>query len=477
MAKSSAINYKEIGFRCGIEAHQQLDGKKLFCSCPTTNSRKGDDVRITRRLRAVIGETGEVDPAAAFEMAKAKSISYIGNRTESCLVEIDEEPPHPINKDAVKTALMAAKLLNAKPVDEIQVMRKTVIDGSNVSGFQRTALVAVNGFIETSKGKVGITSVCLEEEACQKVSEDKGSITYRLDRLGIPLIEIATSPDIKDNEHAKEVAEKIGMILRSTGRVKRGIGTIRQDVNVSIKGSSRVEIKGFQELKIMPAVIENETRRLMSLKEKNKPEVRKFNPDGTTEFMRPMPGAARMYPETDVVPIRPELADVESVELIEDKVSRLESMGIGKDLAALAVRKGKHSFIEEQSARFKSLKPAFIAETVCTSDSIIKKQFSIDVSPSEEDFEEIFSSLESERIAKESVLEILKQKKPVKSIIKSYELMPDSELEKELDKIISENKGAPFQAIIGKAMAKLRGKASGRKISEILAKKAGQAKA
>ncbi len=166
------IDYEKLGFKCGIEAHQQLEGNKLFCSCPTTNSRKGDDIQIFRKLRAVIGETGEVDKAAAFEMAKAKTYHYVGNREESCLVEIDEEPPHSINPEAVKTALIIAKLLNAKVVDEIQVMRKTVVDGSNTTGFQRTALVAMNGYVETPKGKVGIESICLEEEACQKVKDD-----------------------------------------------------------------------------------------------------------------------------------------------------------------------------------------------------------------------------------------------------------------------------------------------------------------
>jgi Glu-tRNA(Gln) amidotransferase subunit E-like FAD-binding protein len=464
-----ALNYKELGFRCGIEAHQQLEGLKLFCSCPTTNSRKGEDIKVERKLRAVIGETGEVDKAAAFEMSKGKKINYIGNRKEACLVELDEEPPHEINKEAVETALVIANLLNAKVVDEIQVMRKTVVDGSNTTGFQRTALVAYDGYIETSKGKVRIPTICLEEEACQKVSEDKDSITYRLDRLGIPLIEIATEPDIVDNEHAKETAEKLGMILRSTGKVKRGIGTIRQDVNVSIKGSSRVEIKGFQELKLIPKVVETEVKRLMGLKEKNKPEVRKFNPDGTTEFLRPMPGAARMYPETDVVPLMPEEAEVD-VELIEDRIKKIEKLGIGKDLAGFSVKQHKDKLILDSAKKYKKIKPTFIAETVCTSPKQVKNQFNVDINPTEEDFTIIFDELEKDKIAKESVLEILKENKPVKDVISKYELMSDAELEKELKKIVSENKGMPFNALIGKAMGKLRGKASGKKIAEALKK-------
>ncbi|MBW2995128.1 Glu-tRNA(Gln) amidotransferase subunit GatE, partial [Candidatus Woesearchaeota archaeon] len=281
MAKE--INYKELGFKCGIETHQQLEGKKLFCDCPTLNIREGGEIKVLRKLRAVIGETGEIDKAAAEASAKGKSFHYLGDSKDVCLVDIDEEPPHPINQEAVKTVLIVAKLLNAKIVDEIQVMRKTVVDGSNTSGFQRTALVAYDGYIKTSKGKIRIPTIFLEEEACQKLKETKDSVSYRLDRLGIPLIEIATEPDIVDNEHAKETAEKIGMILRSTGRVKRGIGTIRQDINVSIKKRKRVEIKGVQNLGLIAKTIEQEIKRQRGLIEENekfKSEVRKALPDG-----------------------------------------------------------------------------------------------------------------------------------------------------------------------------------------------------
>ena len=263
------MNYKELGFKCGIEIHQQIEGKKLYCNCPTANLRTTKaDIHFERKLRAVVGETGEIDKAAKHEMEKSRDYIYEGDSKDCCLIDMDEEPPQPINKDAVNTTLQVALMLKAKIVDEIQVMRKTVIDGSNTTGFQRTALVAYDGIVETSKGKVIVESICIEEEASQVIERNENETKYRLDRLGIPLIEIATDPSIQDNEHAKEVAEKIGMILRSTGKVKRGIGTIRQDVNVSIKGKNRVEIKGFQEIKSMPQVMENEVQRQMELKEK-----------------------------------------------------------------------------------------------------------------------------------------------------------------------------------------------------------------
>lgn len=215
------MNYQKLGFKCGLEIHQQLEGLKLFCNCSTLNLRDSlPDIVFERRLRAVAGETGEIDLAAKHEMAKLKKYIYEGDSKDCCLVEMDEEPPHPINPDSVDTALQVALMLKAKIVDEIQIMRKTVVDGSNTTGFQRTALIAYNGVIETSKGHVRIPTICLEEEACQKIEEKEGHTKYRLDRLGIPLLEIATDIDIIDGEHAKETAEKLGMILRSTGKVK-----------------------------------------------------------------------------------------------------------------------------------------------------------------------------------------------------------------------------------------------------------------
>ena len=320
-----AIDYNKLGFNSGIEIHQQLEGKKLFCDCSTLNSSKEPDIKVIRRLRAVAGETGEVDIAAKHEMKKDKQMIYVSSSEDTCMVEYDDEPPHKINQRALNITLQISKLLNAKIVDEIQVMRKTVVDGSNTSGFQRTALVAKDGHIETSKGKVRIANICLEEEAAQKAKADDNSITYRLDRLGIPLIEIGTEADIKDAEHAKEVAAFLGMALRSTGGCKRGIGTIRQDVNISIKGHPRVEIKGFQDIKSIVKTIDNEVQR-QSKEKKGESHVRKANSDFTTTFLRPMPGAARMYPETDVAPIKitkERLKKIDSVELISDKTEKL----------------------------------------------------------------------------------------------------------------------------------------------------------
>jgi len=257
--------------KCGIEIHQRLATKhKLFCNCRTVLDEAPAKNTVRRRLAAVSGELGVLDPAAKFEAQRKREFAYLLPENSACLVDTDEEPPSKLNPEALETALQVAKMLHSTVVDEMFVMRKTVVDGSAVSGFQRTALVALGGYIETSFGKVGIQTVCIEEESSGIVSnpDSKGAdakaagpITYRLDRLGIPLVEIATDPDIKSGAQAKEAALKIGTMLRSTGKVQRGIGTIRQDLNVSVLGGNRVEVKGAQELDVLDKIVDNEARR------------------------------------------------------------------------------------------------------------------------------------------------------------------------------------------------------------------------
>jgi len=250
-------------FKCGVEIHQRLDSHKLYCNCYSNPSSAGGSAHgalFKRGLRAVAGELGGVDRAARFQAGLGKTHEYFAPYGECCLVECDDEPPREMNREALAQALRVAKSLEMECVDEVRVMRKTVVDGSAVSGFQRTALIALTGTLETSRGPVGVDSLCLEEESAAITPEG-----YRLDRLGIPLIEIATAPDIKDGVHCREVCEKIGLLLRSVARVQRGIGSIRQDVNVSIEGGARVEIKGVQDLKALPELVDNEVKRQEAL--------------------------------------------------------------------------------------------------------------------------------------------------------------------------------------------------------------------
>lgn len=295
------------GLKAGLEVHQQLDTKtKLFCGCPTRLRDPSErSVEFLRLLRPTAGEAGEVDAAALEEFRRARRFRYLGYDT-TCLVECDEEPPRELNPEALEIALQAALLLGMEPVEEVHVMRKVVIDGSNTTGFQRTALVATGGGVETPSGRVGLATLCLEEDAAAIVAREGDTVTYSLDRLGIPLVEIATEAQIHSPAQAREVARHIGMVLRSTGRVKRGLGTVRQDVNVSVPGGARVEIKGVQQLDLVEKVVASEAERQARLLREGgtvPAETRRALEDGTTEYMRPLPGAARMYPETDVRPV------------------------------------------------------------------------------------------------------------------------------------------------------------------------------
>ncbi len=259
--------------KAGLEIHQQLDpgnqlgvtGRKLFCRCPCVLREESPDVVVRRFLRPVASELGERDIISEAEASKKKTFVYEAYSDSTCLVEIDEEPPKSLDSDALETALIISRSLNCKILPEINTMRKAIIDGSCPSGFQRTALVARDGFVEVSGKRIRIESVCIEEDAGRMIASGDNSATFRLDRLGIPLVEITTAPDISSPEEAKEVAGRIGLLLRMTGRVGRGLGTIRQDINISADGGARVELKGVQNLGEIPLIVEREIARQEAL--------------------------------------------------------------------------------------------------------------------------------------------------------------------------------------------------------------------
>ena len=257
------MDYKVLGLKVGIEIHQQLNTGKLFCECQTEFSDEHHK-EFVRHLRPTQSEMGEIDRAALEESERKLHFRY-QTVPHSCLVEADEEPPHDANKRAIEATLEMSCLLCMTPVDEIHFMRKIVIDGSNTGGFQRTALVSLRGQVQVAGKNVGVATLCLEEDAARKISEQGSEVTFRLDRLGIPLIEIATDPVITTPEEARLVAERLGSLLRATKKVRRGIGTIREDINISISGGARVEIKGAQDLRLLHVYVEEEVKRQLTL--------------------------------------------------------------------------------------------------------------------------------------------------------------------------------------------------------------------
>ena len=606
------VNYEKFGLRCGLEIHQQLNTRKLFCSCPSALRDDTPHFVVRRNLRAVSGEMGEVDVAAAYEMLKENEFDYEGYSDTTCLVEFDEAPPNPLNREALVAVLQASMLLNARPVDEIQVMRKTVVNGSNTAGFQRTALVAKNGFVETREGMVRVPTVCIEEEAARPMKKGENIVTYRLDRLGIPLIEIATDPDIKTPEQCREVAERLGMIVRSTGKAKRGIGTIRQDINVSIAGGSRVEIKGAQELNLIPRIVELEIIRQNNLIEIKKElekrfarktkiipkdatkifahtdseiikralaaaggaviaipvpffskligkevqpgkrlgtefsdrakavagvggiihsdenlekygisreevaalsknlgmgpqdafiiiadrkekaakavsavigrihqcfdgvprEVRNANPDGTTTFMRPMPGSSRMYPETDVVPIVPQTIEISLPELISEKSSRLNRQyNLSYDLADYAAQSSQVDMFERLVEKFPLIKPAFMAEIFFGVEKALSRKYEREIKIPAEIFERIFESLNDKKISKDVISDIAYDYSQTGRLdFEKFRLLNEKELDAEVKRIVKENEGLEFNKMLGIVMSHLRGKGEPFKIIELIKK-------
>ena len=250
----------------GLEIHQQLDPKnKLFCNCNITDSTRYD-FTFKRNLRPTQSEMGSYDQAALFESKKIKTVKYQSSKYSNCLIESDEEPPLMVNREALEIVLTVSLGLHCTIEDELHVMRKIVIDGSNTTGFQRSILVGRNGFLDIDGVRVGVQSICLEEDAARIINEqdrydEEVNKIYSLDRLGIPLIEIALEPISNSPAFVTNVAQTVGRLLRSTKKVSRGLGSIRQDVNISMNDGSVVEVKGVQQLSQLALVIEYEAKR------------------------------------------------------------------------------------------------------------------------------------------------------------------------------------------------------------------------
>jgi glutamyl-tRNA(Gln) amidotransferase subunit E len=271
-------NYEELGLKVGLEVHQQLDTGKLFCSCPCILREETPDIVFERQLRPTASELNLIDAAALEEFKKRKKFIYQGYADSTCLVEADEEPPHEMNETALKTVFEIALMVNARIFRELIPMRKIIIDGSNTSGFQRTTLIAQNGKLIINEKEIRVELIVLEEDASRIIERNNSGTIYRLDRLGIPLIEFTTAPDISTPEEAKIVAKEIGSLMRRTGKAKRGLGSIRQDLNVSIKGGARVEIKGVQSLELIDEMVKREIQRQIALIELQKEMIkRKIN--------------------------------------------------------------------------------------------------------------------------------------------------------------------------------------------------------
>jgi glutamyl-tRNA(Gln) amidotransferase subunit E len=273
---ASTLDPASLNLKVGFEIHQQLATKnKLFCNCSCEEAKEYDG-SFVRKLRPTQSELGAYDSAAMFEFSKMRTVEYQAAFGSSCLVEADEEPPHEVTKEALETALIFSLALHSKVMHEIHVMRKIVIDGSNTSGFQRTMLVASGGHLDIAGKRIGVQSICLEEDAAKLISDEKGVRRFGLDRLGVPLVEIALEPVTGRPNEIMQVALTLGRLLRASKRVARGLGSIRQDINISVQNGAVVEVKGVQQLDQLVKVIEHEMHRQyglivigQKLKEKN----------------------------------------------------------------------------------------------------------------------------------------------------------------------------------------------------------------
>ncbi len=243
------IDYKELGLKVGVEIHQQIfTEKKMFCNCPAGRYSKKYDSEIIRHMRPTLSELGEYDGTALMEFKTKKNVHYLINKLSSCTYEMDDTPPFPVNQDGLDIAIELSLMLNCQIVDEFHIIRKQYLDGSIPAGFQRTGIVGVEGWVMVDGKKIRIIQLGYEEDSCREVKDEKHEIYYLTDRLSMPLIEIVTYPELYTPEEAGRALWLLHKLTRSTGKVRRGIGGTRQDVNVSIKNGPRVEIKGVPQI-------------------------------------------------------------------------------------------------------------------------------------------------------------------------------------------------------------------------------------
>jgi glutamyl-tRNA(Gln) amidotransferase subunit E len=622
----SNLDPEAIGLKVGLEIHQQLDtSTKLFCGCEKFEE---NDFRQTvyRRLRPTQSELGEVDPAARFEFAKGLTIKYDLGHDSACLVEADEEPPHPLITEAIQTCLIISLALGSQPVDELHVMRKIVIDGSNTTGFQRTLVVALGGELKVGEMAVGVQTICLEEDAARLIGESSGIREYCLDRLCVPLIEVALAPITSGPHDVQEVALTLGRLLRSTRRVSRGLGTIRQDVNVSVGGGSVVEVKGVQRLDLVEKIVEYEAHRQISLikirddmvsrglspddfsveptyvseffKDTGSPvlqralkggkqvaavplkgtagllglepypgvrlgreladvarfyglgglmhsdelpgygvtdseveqiqrvlslgvkdgflllsggtsqlaracaavaermrrafqgvpaETRGPTADGETRFIRPRPGAARMYPETDIPLISVSKDFVDGMradvprpwgEQIEEYISKYS---LSRKLA-LQIYDSPHLGLFEELASETDVAPSFIAATLTETLVNISREGIDTSSLADHLVRSLFTALDRGRVSKEAVPDVLRMvlRREAGSVEEAaaklgLTAIDEADLLKVVRQILAENRDsvekkgeAAFSLLMGRVMATVRGRAEGQKVSALL---------
>jgi glutamyl-tRNA(Gln) amidotransferase subunit E len=625
----SEFSINDVGVKVGLEIHQQLaTNKKLFCNCTPIETEEYS-IKFQRKLRAAKSELGEYDPAALFEKSKSKSIMYFANLESSCLVEQDEEPPHELDVDAKRISLIIASTLKSKIFSEVYPMRKTVVDGSNTTGFQRTMLISQGGNFEVGDEKIGIQSICLEEDAA-KILGDEGSVRkFGLERLGVPLVEIATEPFEANPQHIKKIALALGRILRSTKKVRRGLGSIRQDVNVSIKdGGVVIEVKGVQQLEQLEKVVEYEAKRqhgllkiskklqeiewspkdnkngsvttkqfenckskiiqnaikknqeivtivfknmggmfgyspyegirlgkevaelvrffglggvfhsdelpnygieeedIKNLKEflkitdndaflilavpfemmdtivdqiilrvdyiKNNGipiDTRLATQDGETKFLRPRPGAARMYPETDIPPIIISKNELEQAQKNipkswDESIKEIQSKYEINLQLAEQIFDSKYIELFENIIKKINVNPTFVASILCSTITNLERSGLNSTLLKNGEIKKTFEFLEKEKITKESI-EIIFEKimagksSTVEEAMKmaSIETVNDTELEKIIQEIVDKNeqlvknqKERSIGPLMGIVMKELRGKASGEIVNKILLK-------
>lgn len=246
--------------KIGLEIHLQPNTKsKLFCACSTEGIEPNTKV------------------------------------CQTCLGMPGSKPR--LNTDAFIAALKLALAMNCKIQNMSYFARKTYFYPDLPKDYQITQYdqpFAVNGLMELKEKKVPITRIHIEEDpASLKHVADKKGMEYVLidyNRSGIPLCEIVTPPVFSSPAEAREFLEELMKLADYVGIFDAQAGKIRADVNVSVEGHPRVEVKNITSFRDVERAAQFEIIRQESIVargEQGISETRAFDQrTGTTDSMR-----------------------------------------------------------------------------------------------------------------------------------------------------------------------------------------------
>lgn len=449
-----------INSKIGLEIHVPLNTQqKLFCSCPTNYYE--------------VGEPNINTCPVCTGMPGIK--------------------PYPLNYSALEAAIMVAQLLDCKVVlENIFVKRKHYNYPDLPSGYQRTSEpVGKDGKLNG----VGIWEVHLEEDP-GRYDLKTGYVDYN--RSGVPLLEIVTAPDMKTPEDVRNFMRELTNLLKYTERIIDVGGVMRADVNISIEGGAKVEIKNINSVAGAFKAIQYELVRQKNMLSRGaviRQETRGFNEKTmVTTSMRVKETAAdyRYIPDPDIPPLQFEDKLIEGILLPETPQLRkkrlIEKYGVREDYAQTMVKDKDVADLFEQVMVAGKLKSELASMWICREvlrqlnyRSIELNESRLNTSIMVELLELVQSNNITENVGKKILERVIDSGESPKAVVEKEGLgriSSKDELSTVVAEVLKENPQAiadyknggekALNYLMGQVMKKMKGRADSKVINKLL---------